>query len=416
MGRTYDVHPPIAVIPTEVEGPAFPSATLLLMPLVRTLAAAPFAFTLAALSQAPATFNSHQPNPDRSLTFRYQDPTATAVVLNLDTAAKPVPMLKGADGLWTYTTPPLPPEIYSYRFDVDSRPQFDPNNLTGITPNLVYRGDQVEVPGDTPQLWDLQPVPHGTLHEHRYTTKAVVGLPANQSRFLVYTPPGYDPRARIAYPVLYLLHGWSNTVDTWTSTLQADLILDNLLASGKIKPMVVVIPLAYGDMSFVNGPIGEIWKQKPLVEHNTELFSQALLTEILPQAESAYTIRRDRQGRALAGLSMGGLESLQIGLANTDKFAFLGGFSAAVHLIDPPTQFSTLTPKSTDLRLLWIACGVDDGLLKANQTLAAYLKSQGLPVTEVETPGAHVAFVWRDNLIHFAPLLFQTIPPSSQSK
>ena len=379
------------------------------MKLARTLAAlVPLVLTLAAHAQATYPFNSHEANPDHTLTFRYADPAATAVALNYDMAAKPVPMTKGADGLWTVTTPPLPPQIYSYRFDVDGRPQFDPNNLTGITPNLVYRGDEVEVPADTPQPWDLQPVPHGTLHDHRYTTKSAIGLPANQSRYIVYTPPGFDPRAKKPYPVLYLLHGWSNTVDTWTTTLQADLILDNLLAQGKIKPMIVVMPLGYGDMSFLNGSIGEMWKQKDLVNRNTDLFSQALLTEVMPQVEAAYPVSRDRQGRALAGLSMGGLESLSIGLANTDKFAWIGGFSSAVHLIDPPTQFGNLTPKSTDLRLLWIACGVDDGLLKANQTLAAYLKSKSLPVTEVETPGAHVSFVWRDNLVHFTPLLFQS--------
>lgn len=379
------------------------------MTLARVLAAAsPLLLTVAAFAQAPSpAYNSHQANPDGTLTFRYADPAATAVELNYDFAAKPIPMTRGADGLWTYTTPVLPPEIYSYNFDVDGRKQFDPNNLTGITPNLVYRGDEAEVPASTPQPWDLQPVPHGTLHEHRYTTKFVTGLPANQSRFLVYTPPGYDPRAKTVYPVLYLLHGWSNTVDTWTTTLQADLILDNLLAAGTIKPMIVVMPLAYGDMSFVNGTIGDMWKQKTVVDHNTALFAQALLTEVMPRVEAGYPVSRTRDGRALAGLSMGGLESLSIGLANTDKFAYLGGFSAAVHLIDLPTQFGTLTPKSTDLRLLWIACGKEDGLLKANQALAAFLKARALPVTEIEPPGAHVSYVWRDNLIHFAPLLFQ---------
>ena len=379
------------------------------MKLVRPLAAlVPFLAALATPAQAPFAFDSHQANPDKSITFRYQDPAATAVALNIDTAPKPIPMVKGADGIWTYTTPPLPPEIYSYRFDVDDRPQFDPNNLTGITPNLVYRGDEAEVPGDSPQLWDLQAVPHGTLHEHRYTTKFATGLPANQSRYIVYTPPGYDARAKNPYPVLYLLHGWSNTVDTWTTTLQADLILDNLLAAGTIRPMVVVMPLGYGDMGFLNGAIGDMWKQKPLVDRNTQLFSQALLSEVMPQVESAYDIRRDRDGRAIAGLSMGGLESLTIGLDNTDKFAYVGGFSSAIHLIDPAARFPGLTAKSTDLHLLWIACGTEDGLLKANQNFAAYLKTKGLPVTAIETPGAHVSFVWRDNLIHFAPLLFQS--------
>ncbi len=183
----------------------------------RTVAAAALTlFALPLLAQSPSTFNSSEANPDHTITFRYQDPAASEVVLNIDTAPKPIPMVKSDDGIWTYTTQPLAPQIYSYSFDVDARPQFDPNNLTGITPNLVYRGDQVEVPADTPQLWDVQDVPHGTLHRHRYTTAVVKGLPSNISQYLVYTPPGYDPRSKSKYPVLYLLHGWSNTVDTWT--------------------------------------------------------------------------------------------------------------------------------------------------------------------------------------------------------
>ena len=368
--------------------------------------------TAPLLAQTRVPFNSAEANPDHTLTFRYQDPAATQVVLNIDTAPKPIPMHKGADGIWTYTTGPLPPEIYSYRFDVDSRPQFDPNNLTHITPNLVYRGDQVELPAATPQLWDTQNVPHGTLHRHRYTTAIVRGLPTDTSQYLVYTPPSYDPRAKTKYPVLYLLHGWSNTVDTWTETLQADAILDNLLAAGKIRPMVVVMPLGYGDMNFIDGPIGEIWKQKPLVNHNTDLFSQALLTEVLPRVESAYSVSPKREDRAIAGLSMGGLEALEIGLNHTDRFASIGGFSAAIHLLDPATQLPVLQPataqKTANLRLLWIACGTADGLLDPNRKLIAYLKAEGLPVTPIETPGGHVSFVWRDNLIHFAPLLFQS--------
>ncbi len=357
--------------------------------------------------QTPPLLLSHQANPDRSLTFRYVDPSASRVELNIDTAAKPIPMAKGANGVWIFTTPPLAPEIYSYRFDVDGRPQFDPNNLLGITPNLVYRGDEAEVPGDGPQLWDLQAVPHGELHRHRYTTAVVRGLQANQSEYLVWTPPGYDRRAKTRYPVLYLLHGWSNVVDTWTTTLQADRILDNLLAQGRIRPMIVVMPLGYGEMSFVNGTLGEIWKQKPIVDRNTALFSRALLTEVLPRVEREYSVSARREDRAIAGLSMGGLESLTIGLNHTGQFASIGGFSAAVHLVDPVKEIPVLTPKTADLRLLWIACGTDDGLLQANRRLAAQLRSEGLPVTEVETPGAHVSYVWRDNLIHFAPLLFR---------
>ena len=358
-------------------------------------------------AQEPARFDSAKANADHSLTFRYDDPRAAAVVLNMDGAPKPIPMHRGAHGLWTYTTRPLQPEIYSYRFDVDARPQFDPNNLTHITPNLVYRGDQVEVPAAHPQPWDLQAVPHGALHHHTYTTRFVKGLLADQNEYIVWTPAGYDARAKAGYPVLYLLHGWSNTVETWTRTLQADVILDNLLAQGKIKPMVVIMPLGYGDMSFVNGAIGEMWKQPDAVNRNTELFSDALLQEIVPAVEAEYNVSRRREDRAIAGLSMGGLESVQIGLNHTSTFASVGAFSAAVHLLKPEVQLPALDARSANLHLLWIACGTEDGLIDANRKLIATLKADGLPVTAVETPGAHVAPVWRENLIQFAPLLFR---------
>ena len=366
------------------------------------------ALTGALLAQQPPAFHSAEANPDHTLTFRYDDPHATLVELNLDGLAKPVAMHKDSAGLWTYTTEPLAPEIYSYRFDVDGRPQFDPNNLTAITPNLVYRGDQVEVPADRPQLWDIAAVPHGTLHHHRYTTHAVKGLAADQNEYLVWTPPGYDPRAKLSYPVLYLLHGWSNTVDTWTETLQADRILDNLLAAGRIRPMVVVMPFSYGDMSFVNDTINDAWKQPDRIERNTSLFADALLREIIPAVESQYSVSRTREDRAIAGLSMGGLESLEIGLNHTGTFAWIGGFRAAVHRLDPATQLTALDPRSARLRLLWIACGTEDGLIDANRKLVATLKAEGLPVTAVETPGAHVSYVWRANLIQFAPLLFRS--------
>ena len=127
----------------------------------------------------------------------------------------------------------------------------------------------------------------------------------------------------------------------------------------------------------------------------------------MPRIEQEYNVSRKREDRALAGLSMGGLESLQVGLNHTASFAWIGGFSSAVHLLKPETQLPALTAKGADLRLLWIACGTEDGLIDANRKLVATLKGDGLRVTAVETQGAHVSYVWRDNLVHFAPLLFR---------
>ena len=355
---------------------------------------------------APPPLLSHELHPDRSVTFRFKDAAATKVELNLEGVAKPIPMTRGAGGIWSYTSKPLPPEIYFYSFLVDGEPRIDPENHR-LAPNLVFPArNTVAVPGDTPQLWVETDVPHGVLHAHRFTSKIALGLPANQEEVVIYTPPGYDAHASKPYPVLYLLHGWSGVAEDWTKDQQANLILDNLLAEGKIKPMVVVMPLGYGDMSFVkNG--WDVWNDPAAVDHNTQLFMSMLIGEIMPLAESAYNISRDRESRAITGLSMGGLESLDTGLHNTDKFAWIGGFSSAVPALDYEHQLATLDPKTADLKLLWIACGTEDSLIEANRKMIAFLKAKGMPVTQVETPGLHVSLVWRDNLIHFAPLLFQ---------
>jgi enterochelin esterase family protein len=285
-------------------------------------------------------------------------------------------------------------------------PRIDPENHR-IESNLVFLAkNAVEVPGQGLQLWDESEVPHGTVHTHTFTSKIARGLPANQEEVVIYTPPGYDAHAAKPYPVLYLLHGWSGVAESWVKDQQANFILDNLLAEGKIQPMVVVMPLAYGDMSFVENGF-DIWNDPAAVEHHTELFMSLLTGEVMPFTESAYNIARDREGRAITGVSMGGLESLDTGLHNTDKFAWIGGFSSAVHNLDYEHQLAGLDPKTADLKLLWIACGTEDGLIDANRKMIAFLKAKGMPVTQVETPGLHDSLVWRDNLIHFAPLLFQ---------
>jgi enterochelin esterase-like enzyme len=355
-------------------------------------------------AQAIAPFHSTEVHPDRTVTFLYKDAAATKVELVLGGLPKKLPMEKDATGIWTATTPPLAPEIYGYRFEADGDFRLDPAN-PHTSVNLVDVSNLIEVPGDTPQLWDSTDVPHGTLHHHIYATATVLGLPQNQNRYFVYTPPGYDSKAKKPYPVLYLLHGWSDSDSGWTAVGRADLIFDNLLAEGKIKPMVVVMPLGYGDMSFLDS--FNLWDEPAAIDRNTDLFTKALLTEVLPRVETEYHISKDRSDRAIAGLSMGGLESLQIGLTHTDKFAWVGGFSSAIHNLDYAQVLPSLDPKTANLRLLWIACGTEDSLIEPNRNFIAFLKTKDMPVTQIETPGFHTWMVWRDDLIHFAPLLFQ---------
>ena len=356
-------------------------------------------------AQVPAYTPDTIIHPDHSVTFHYKDDTAHTVLLGLEGIAKPIPMAKDDAGIWTLTTQPLPPEIYGYHFEVDGQPRLDLANVH-ITPNLVNLSNLIEIPGDQPQLWDITNVPHGELHHDFYTTATVVGLPNNASDYYVYTPPGYDPKAKKPYPVLYLLHGWSDGAVGWSAVGHANFIFDNLLAQGKIKPMVVVMPYGYGDTSFLND--FRVWGDPVPVAHNTALFTKALLTEVMPRVEADYNIARDREGRAISGLSMGGLESLDVGLTNTDKFAWIGGFSSAIHNLDYPHQMASLDPKTANLRLLWIACGTGDNLITPNRNFITFLKAKNMPVTQIETPGLHVWMVWRDNLAHFAPLLFQS--------
>ena len=315
-------------------------------------------------------------------------------------------MTKDSGGVWSVTTPPLRPAIYGFAFLADGQPRIDPYNPTPTGNVYFSTGNLIEVPGDAPEPWDLTAVPHGEIHHHLYTTHIALGVAENQSEYVVYTPPGYNPAAKEAYPVLYLLHGWSHLAPSWIDSGKANFILDNLIAQGKAKPMVVVMPLAYGDTAFLKDY--NLWGNDEAINHNTSLFSDALLTEIMPRIESEYRVSKDRSGRAIAGFSMGGLEALSIGLHNTDKFAYVGGFSAAVHRPAFIQGLPVLTPKTANLKLLWVACGTGDSLIAANRNLAAYLKSQNMPVTPIETYGLHTWPVWRDNLVNFAPLLFQS--------
>ena len=344
-----------------------------------------------------------QIHADRTVTFRYAAAATAEKVTVVLEGSGPMPMQHGPGGLWTLTTPALAPEYYSYHFNVDGATQLDARNPM-VKSGYLAAGSGFLVPGTPAQPWEQTAVPHGAVHHHTFTSHIVQGLPDNQDDFYVYTPPGYDPRGKTKYPVLYLLHGWSDTANGWVSIGHANDIFDNLIAAGRAKPMIVVMPLGYGDISFVESGFS-VWNDPAKIEHNRSLFEQSLFKEIIPQVESMYVVATDSRNRAIAGLSMGGLESVTIGLANPDKFAWIGGFSSAVHAVDPATLPHVAA--ASEPKLLWIACGTSDDLLKPNRALIAGLTAAGLKVTPIETPGAHTWLVWRDNLAHFAPLLFQ---------
>ena len=349
----------------------------------------------------PASLVSPEVHSDGSVTFRFRAPNAVEVKLERE-GAEPVPMQKDEQGVWSVTTAPLSPDYYGYSILVDGVRSLDPSNPL-LVPNLLESGNAVHVPGPSSLPWELNDVPHGEIHHHFYKS-AVAG---DGRDYYVYTPPGYDPAAKKTYPVLYLLHGFSDDASAWTAVGRANVILDNLIALGKAKPMIVVMPLGYGTLEFVN--LGwNAWDHTELRDRNFKKFSAALLTEVMPQVENEYRITKDRNARAIAGLSMGGSESLLTGLNNLDKFSWVGAFSSGGIPDDFAKDFPALDAGANQqLHLLWIACGTEDHLITINRNLRGWLKTKDVKMTEIETPGMHTWMVWRRNLAEFAQLLFR---------
>jgi len=355
----------------------------------------------------PASQRPQTPSPalitpevhsDNSVTFRFRAPNAQVVKLTRE-GAEGLAMQKDDAGVWTVNTAPLPPDYYGYSIGVDGQRSIDPYNSL-LKPNLLSTENMVHIQGPPSLPWELNDVPHGEVHHHFYRSAV-----ANDDRdFYVYTPPGYDPAAKKTYPVLYLLHGYSDDASGWTAVGRANVILDNLIAQGKTKPMIVVMPLGYGTMEMIR--VG--WGDPEVREQNLTKFREALLTEVMPKVESEYRIMKDRSSRAIAGLSMGGSESLLTGLNNLDKFAWVGAFSAG-GLPEPfEKDFPGLDANANQkLHLLWIACGTEDRLITANRNLREWLKTKGVQHTDIETPGMHTWMVWRRNLAEFSGLLFR---------
>jgi enterochelin esterase-like enzyme len=357
--------------------------------------------TQAPPPQRPTWLDTPEVHSDDTVTFHFLAPNAQEVKLARE-GAEPVPMQKDDKGVWTVTTTPLPPDYYGYSILVDGVRMLDPYNHL-LVPNLLTPANAVHVPGPS-LLWEINDVPRGEVHHHSYRS----AVASDDRDYYVYTPPNYDPKAKKAYPVLYLLHGFSDDASGWTAVGHANVIFDNLIAQGKIKPMIVVMPLGYGTMELIRLGWGGIGNHPDVSEESFQKFRDGLLTEVIPKVESEYRVKKDRDSRAIAGLSMGGSESLRIGLNHLDKFAWIGAFSAGGLPETYEKDFPGLDAKANrQLRLLWIACGTEDRLITPNRNLREWLKTKGVQHTDIETPGMHTWMVWRRNLAEFAPLLFR---------
>jgi enterochelin esterase-like enzyme len=360
------------------------------------LVASCFISLAIAQAQQQPRIVSPEVHSDRRVTFRLRAPNAKEVMVSGQVTPKPAPLTKDEQGVWSVTLGPLEPDLYGYTFRVDGLSTSDPSNpflQTGI------RGysSAVIIKGDTPTAWDARSVPHGAVHRHHYDSKVVGDLRA----FTVYTPPQYDAMSNTRYPVFYLLHGSGDDDTTWVDFGRANFILDNLIADSKAKPMIVVMP--YGQMV------------PPADQSRTgrinERFEQDLLTEVLPRVEKLYKVDTSADKRAIVGLSMGGGQSLWTGLNNLDRFAWVGGFSSSTRQVNGEERIekALADPKAVNKRakLLWIAIGKEDTLLKGNDEFAAWLKTQGITHTYQVTEGAHNWRVWRRYLAELTPQLFR---------
>jgi enterochelin esterase-like enzyme len=380
----------------------FSSAFFSLFPLLFLLVGLGAAQQNKALprASAPHPLVSPDVHADGSVTFRLRLPNAKEVKLARE-GAEPEAMQQDDEGVWSLTTAPLPPDYYGYAFVADGVRLIDPSNPL-LKPNLLNTENAVHVPGPPSLPWELDDVPHGEIHHHFYKSSVA----EDERDYYVYTPPDYKSSGKQKYPVLYLLHGYSDDASGWTAVGRANVILDNLIAEGKAKPMIVVMPLGYGTMEFVRLS-WDAWSHTQLRDTNFKKFSDALLTEVMPQVESEYRVKKDRNARAIAGLSMGGSESLLTGLNNLDKFSWIGAFSSGGIPDDFEKDFPALDAKANgQLHLLWIACGTEDHLITINRNLRQWLQTKGVNHTDIETPGMHTWMVWRRNLAEFAPLLF----------
>jgi enterochelin esterase family protein len=353
-----------------------------------------------------ATLKSVEVLPDKRVVFRIYAPKAQEVSLSGEwitqgrgTGGK---LEKDEQGVWSITVGPLVPDFYTYDFSVDGVHTIDPKNPI-VKPGLTGLNSMFELPGDEEQYESTQNVPHGEVRTAWYESKALDTMRSMH----VYTPPGYET-GNAKYPVMYLLHGSGDDDAGWSTVGRAGFILDNLIAAKKAKPMIVVMP--NGSMP---RPPGE--RGAGAAAGTMEKFTDELLQNVMPYVEKHYRVAANRENRAIAGLSMGGNQTLRVGPANVDKFAYIGVWSAGVReagtadfeknagkFFEKPEQTNKM------VKLFWIGVGAkDQGMYAGSQNLITILKSHGITYEYHESEGAHTWINWRHYLCDYAQLLFR---------
>ncbi len=356
-------------------------------------------------------------NDDNTVTFNFIAPDAKKVqicgdfVTNKDdnkniagmVGARLIDMKKGKDGTWTYTTAPLSSELYSYTFMVDGVSTIDPNN-PHVYRDFATVNNVFLVGGGLADLFKVNNVPHGSLHSMWYHSNGI----GTDRRLNVYTPAGYETSSYKRYPVLYLLHGSGGDENEWVGFGRACQILDNLIAQGKAEPMIIVMPNGHADMQAAPGE-SQLGYYKPYHFRDPDQKYVKNFMEIVDFVDSNFRTIASKEGRAIAGLSMGGGHAINISRLYRNKFNYVGVFSSGIRqdVTEPGFKQSFIDQKNDGVALYWIGIGDQDFLKSACDSLKGLLDEIGQPYVFRESGGGHVWNCWRLYLSEFAPLLFK---------
>mgnify|MGYP001176826084 CR=1 FL=1 len=371
---------------------------------------------LALLSFMPAVMGQWSPtpndtlvsprvNPDHSVTFSIYAPKAESVVVAGEYKSDWAPdaLKKDSVGVWSFTTPPLTPDYYTYIYNVDGVKTFDPKN-PDYKPGINGIENILSVPGEGTEFEDIKNIPHGEVRSVLYFSKALNTM----RRVHIYTPPGYE-KSTDKYPVLYLQHGSGDDDSGWPTIGRAGIILDNLIAENKAVPMIVVMP--DGSKTYTGKPRREQTLEDFL---NADKYGEELHNVIMPLVENNYKVYADREHRAFAGLSMGGFQVLLYGLPYYEKFNYLGVFSMGldskntdIYLKSASKFFDNPDKVNKEVKLLWIGCGENDFLRSEFDILSKTLKDHKINFEQRDSKGGHTWVNWRHYLNEFASKIFK---------
>lgn len=351
--------------------------------------------TTNAAPRRPAPVYSPEIAADRKVTFRIRAPKAAEVKVSGEWSSEATALTKGEDDVWSVTVGPLEPELYGYGFNADGLRLADPGNPL-LKPMRSPNTSILEIPGNPPLIHELlTDVPQGAVTVHQYYSETLKAW----RRVHIYTPAGYE-KGRSNYPVLYLFHGAGDNDATWSVLGRANVILDNLIAQNRAKPMIVVMPDGHplaGRITGVPGP--------DVMRKNLETFNEDILGEVIPFTEKTYRVQKRPGSRAVAGLSMGGGQSLSLGLNNPEMFGYVAGFSS--YVAEPETAKLKVFESKKRPALIWTACGKDDFLIQNARQFSENLTKNNVKHEFLVTDGNHSWPVWRKYLAQLAPLLFK---------